>query len=77
MFEQVRHFPRAMPQFPVGYDGTIERLREGCSRHSGLVLCGGAVGALGLPDCITSGRRAGAEVVDFVASRPESIELAV
>ncbi|TMA30795.1 MAG: protoporphyrinogen oxidase [Deltaproteobacteria bacterium] len=68
VFGQVRDFPRSMPQFPVGYSATIELLAERSARHPGLVLCGGAVGALGLPDCIASGRSAGDATLEYVAS---------
>ncbi len=70
VFGQVRDFPRSMPQFPVGYTGTIEWLAERSARHPGIALCGGAVGALGLPDCIASGRSAGSVTLEYVASRP-------
>ncbi len=69
VFGQVHDFPRSMPQFPVGYSGTIEWLAERSARHPGIVLCGGAVGALGLPDCIGSGRSAGSATLEYVASR--------
>jgi oxygen-dependent protoporphyrinogen oxidase len=77
VFGQVRDFPRSMPQFPVGYGATIELLAERSARHPGLVFCGGAVGAVGLPDCIASGRSAGDAALAYVASRAQSIELAM
>jgi oxygen-dependent protoporphyrinogen oxidase len=70
VFGQVHDFPRSMPQFPVGYTGTIEWLADRSARHPGIVLCGGALGALGLPDCIASGRSAGSATLEYVASRP-------
>jgi protoporphyrinogen/coproporphyrinogen III oxidase len=69
VFAQVRDFPRSMPQFPVGYRATIELLVDRSARHPGLVLCGGALGAVGLPDCIASGRSAGDAALEHVASR--------
>ena len=51
-------FPRAMPQFDVGYRSHRDALVEAARRHAGLYPSGGVLGSIGLPDCIDSGEAA-------------------
>ena len=63
-------FPRAMPQYEVGFLSRLESIEARVADVPGLALAGGAVGAVGLPDCIASGERAAEDAVDFVAAAP-------
>ena len=51
-------FPRAMPQYEVGFPEHARALAARLAAHRGLEIAGSAVGAVGLPDCIRSGERA-------------------
>ena len=58
LLEHVRRFPMAMPQYPVGFRRRLETLQRLVEDRSGLFLCGGAVGAVGIPDCVASAEEA-------------------
>ena len=60
-------FPRSMPQYEVGYKSRIQGIRTGAERHPGLVVCGGALGAVGLPDCIAAGAQAATLAMEAAA----------
>jgi oxygen-dependent protoporphyrinogen oxidase len=55
---RVQRFPQSMPQFHVGYRRRVDGLAQRLESLSGLELAGGVMGAIGLPDCITSGESA-------------------
>jgi len=61
---RVHRFPSSMPQFPVGFRRNIERLRGLAVRRPGLILGGGTLGTVGLPDCIASGESAADQALD-------------
>ncbi len=77
LFARVHHFPRSMPQFPVGHAQTVGRIRQRVDALPGLFVCGGAVGAMGIPDCVTQAEAAARDALAFVASRPRRLELAI
>ena len=77
LFGRVHHFPRSMPQFPVGYAQPVVQLRDRFARLPGLFTCGGALGAVGIPDCATSAEAAAGDALAFVASRARRLELAI
>jgi oxygen-dependent protoporphyrinogen oxidase len=74
---RVHRAPRAMPQFRVGHQRTVESIESRLNRHPGLFLCGSATGAFGIPDCAGSGERAARKIVEFVAGRGRRLELAI
>ncbi len=76
-FSRVHRHPRSMPQFPVGDARRLERVRRRVRELPGLSLCGGATGAIGIPDCVRSGERAADRVVGYLARRVPGLELAM
>ena len=76
IFSRVFRFERVMPQFPVGFAEVRDRLFERLRTLGSLGVCGGSVGAVGLPDCIGSGRQAAEAVTAHVLSEPRSRPLA-
>ncbi len=67
----------SMPQYEVGHAERQEELIDRLALHPGLFLCGTAVGAVGLPDCIASGERAGEGAAEFAAARSRQLEVAI
>ena len=65
---RVHRFPSSMPQFPVGFRRNIERLRGLAARRPGLILGGGSLGTVGLPDCIASGETAAGQALDSLSA---------
>ncbi len=66
-FTRTMRFPRAMPQYEVGFPERARRIAARLADLPGLAVAGGAVGAVGLPDCIRSGERAAERVFARVA----------
>jgi len=69
VFSRVYRFTSAMPQYEVGWPARLERIRGRLDDGSGMFLAGGAVGAFGLPDCISSGERAAVGVMNYLGRR--------
>ncbi len=57
-----------MPQYPVGYRTVMQAIVERSRRHPGLALCGGVLGAVGLPDCVASAEAAAASAMQHAES---------
>lgn len=69
VFSRTHRFPGSMPQYEVGWTRRLEAIREHAQSRAGLFLAGSAVGAFGLPDCISSGQRAARDTLDYLAQR--------
>jgi oxygen-dependent protoporphyrinogen oxidase len=72
VFARVHRHPRSMPQFPVGDRVRLERVVARTAGHPGLHLCGAAIGAFGIPDCIRSGEDAARRTVERAGERSAS-----
>jgi oxygen-dependent protoporphyrinogen oxidase len=57
---RVYRWPRAMPQYELGYPQKLEVIEERLRAHPGLLVAGSAYRGVGIPDCIESGERAAA-----------------
>jgi protoporphyrinogen/coproporphyrinogen III oxidase len=55
---QVSRWCRAMPQYAVGHQERMQRIRARLARLPGLRLAGNAYDGIGIPDCIRLGREA-------------------
>ncbi|MEU4209294.1 protoporphyrinogen oxidase [Streptomyces sp. NPDC026206] len=56
-----------LPQYAVGHLGRVARIREHVARLPGLRVCGAAYDGVGIPACVSSGRRAADEVLATLA----------
>jgi oxygen-dependent protoporphyrinogen oxidase len=68
LFHRIHRFPASMPQYPVGYRTVMQAIVERSRRHPGLALCGGVLGAVGLPDCVASAEAAAASAMQHAES---------
>lgn len=66
-FRRVARYPMAMPQYPVGYARTAQKIERRREQHPGLYLCGAVTGAFGLPDCVAAGEKVAQQVFDRLA----------
>lgn len=64
---RIHRWPRGMPQYVLGHPERLERIEAALARHPGLALAGAAYRGVGIPDCIVSGERAAASVVESLA----------
>ncbi len=54
----------SMPQYPVGHEHMIERVRASMARWMpNITLCGAGYGGIGLPDCIQHGKESAQQLV--------------
>ncbi len=58
LFSRVYRWPAAMPQYVVGHQDTVVRIRAQLEKHPGLFLAGNAYTGIGLPDCVREGTAA-------------------
>ncbi|MYX21065.1 NAD(P)/FAD-dependent oxidoreductase, partial [Streptomyces sp. SID8380] len=47
-----------LPQYPVGHQGRVARVREHVAKLPGLAVCGAAYDGVGIPACVASAREA-------------------
>jgi oxygen-dependent protoporphyrinogen oxidase len=52
LFSLVHLWPRSMPQYVVGHQRRIERIREALEGQPGIYLAGNAYDGVGIPDCV-------------------------
>jgi len=52
---RIHRWPKGIPQYLVGHERRLVRIRESLSAHPGLHLAGAGYDGIGLPDCIQSG----------------------
>ena len=61
--ERLVRWPRAMPQYDLGHDARVVRMREAAARHRGLFLAGNGYQGVGIPQCIRSGEQAAQQTI--------------
>jgi oxygen-dependent protoporphyrinogen oxidase len=64
---QVRRFPDLMPHYTVGHLDRVAAATDALAGLPGVILAGAPYRGVGLPDCISQGRAAAAEVVALLA----------
>jgi oxygen-dependent protoporphyrinogen oxidase len=65
----ISRYPRAMPQYNVGHVANLKKIEERLAEHPGLALAGNAYYGVGIPDCIASGERAAARILEQVHTK--------
>ncbi len=65
-FAVVRRMSQSLPKFHVGHPDRIAQIQESLRRHRGLVVAGNAYEGHGVTQCIKSGRKAAASLLDLV-----------
>lgn len=66
--QRTYRFVQAMPQFAVGHRTSIGEISGLLRGHPGLFVCGGSMGAVGIPDCVESGERSAAQALEFAVA---------
>lgn len=65
----ISRYPRAMPQYNVGHVANLKKIEERLTQHPGLALAGNAYHGVGIPDCVASGERAAARILEQVQTK--------
>lgn len=68
-FTKTLYHHGSMPQYEVGHDSWVERLRAGASRYTGLYLCGMMMDGVGIPDTVRAAGAAADEAVEKFKER--------
>lgn len=64
-FACVTRWPKGMPQFAVGHQAWLKKVRKGMAQHfPGIFLAGSAYDGFGIPDCIEQGKKLVPQVID-------------
>ncbi|MFM1801615.1 MAG: hypothetical protein RJA81_967, partial [Planctomycetota bacterium] len=61
LYQLARHH-RSMPQYTLGHQQRVERIREGFKTHQGLVFASNALAGVGVPDCVRTAQLAAKEL---------------
>lgn len=56
VFQRIQRWPRAIPQYELGYLALQERIHAACQRHPGLLLGGNWRGGIAVGDCLANGK---------------------
>jgi protoporphyrinogen/coproporphyrinogen III oxidase len=67
---RVTRWGGALPQYTVGHQDRVARIRAGVAAQPGLAVCGAAYDGVGIPACIGTARAAASQVTAFLAARP-------
>ena len=73
---QINRFARAMPQYNLGHLERVATIDARLAQHPGLAVAGSAYRGVGIPDVVTSGRRAAQQVRAHLASRRSALATA-
>lgn len=60
---EVTRWIGGLPQYPVGHQARVERVRAAVAALPGLRVCGAAYDGVGIPACVASARRAADEII--------------
>jgi len=64
---RISRWPNGMPQYTVGHQRRLTTIDARTARYPGLILAGASYTGVGVPDCISSGRRAADRARAFAA----------
>ncbi len=69
VFQRIYRHERAIPQYHVGHEALVARIRQAEDRYPGLFTGGNAVGGIGVIDCIREASPIAQRVADFLKQR--------
>jgi oxygen-dependent protoporphyrinogen oxidase len=68
---RVTRWGGGLPQYTVGHNDRVSRIRAAVAGHPGLAVCGAAYDGLGIPACISTARAAAARIIDQMTKLKE------
>ena len=68
VMERIIRWPRAIPQYTLGYLEHYRRMEEFESRHPGLLICGNFRGGIAVGDCVMTGEKTARRTLEFFES---------
>ena len=69
---RVTRWGGGLPQYTVGHNDRVARIRSAVAGLPGLAVCGAAYDGLGVPSCVGTAQAAATRVLDQLAGRAES-----
>ena len=70
LFSRIWRHPRSMPQYQVGHQARIERIKNSLRKFPTLALAGSAYDGVGISDCVRTGEEAAEQIVDWFKTNP-------
>lgn len=70
ILHKLYRWPHANPQYDVGHLDLVARIEAEAARSPGLHVAGSSYQGVGIPDCISSARRAVARILDHLPNAP-------
>jgi oxygen-dependent protoporphyrinogen oxidase len=67
---RVTRWGGALPQYNVGHQDRVTRIRAAVARQPGLAVAGAAYDGIGIPACIATAQAAAAQVKTYLSTRP-------
>jgi protoporphyrinogen/coproporphyrinogen III oxidase len=65
---RVTRWGGALPQYSVGHQDRVARIRSAVASQPGLAVCGAAYDGVGIPACVATARAAASQVTAFLAA---------
>jgi oxygen-dependent protoporphyrinogen oxidase len=69
LFTKVYRWEKSLPQYTIGHEEKIKQIETQVCLHPGLFLCGSSYWGIGISDCIRSGEKAVAGLIEFLKSQ--------
>ena len=66
-FVKHTYWPRAIPQYSLGYERYLTALDQIETAHAGLFIGGNVRDGISLQDCLKSGEKMAKKAIDFLA----------
>ncbi|MCJ7664882.1 MAG: protoporphyrinogen oxidase [Desulfobacterales bacterium] len=63
---RIFRWKKAMPQYILGHDARLSRIKQGLAKHPGLFLTGSAYRGIGISDCIHEAELTAERVLQFI-----------
>ncbi|HEU5079961.1 MAG TPA: protoporphyrinogen oxidase [Opitutaceae bacterium] len=71
VFQKLTRWPRAIPQYELGYERVLDAIRDTERAHPGLVVAGQVRDGISLPNCLMAGVRAGEKILQFPSEKSD------
>jgi oxygen-dependent protoporphyrinogen oxidase len=67
VFQKIRRWAKAIPQYNLGYEKTVEAVEKFKRENKGVFFCSNFYGGVSVGDCVKSSSAASKEVSDFLS----------
>jgi oxygen-dependent protoporphyrinogen oxidase len=69
LIARIYRWHKAMPQYTLGHEKRLSRIKQGLSRHPGLFLIGSAYRGVGISNCVHEAELTAQQIMQFVKNK--------